>query len=97
MQDVHITLRHWDQLQARVASFEEHFATQPEEVTVLDWGTSCKLEQGYIVVEWSDEADEAFLAQLKTDEEVMDYSVYTVPPTGNFQFGIELMVPEEPR
>ncbi len=78
MQDVHIICK-WDQLQPMVQALEEQFEAQKEEVTILDWGTSYKKEAGYIVVEWDDEVDAAFIDQLTADNDVEDFSVYTVP------------------
>ncbi len=78
MQDVHITCK-WDQLQRMVRGLEEQFELQQEEVTVLDWGTSYKKEAGYIVVEWDEEVDATFIDQLIADNDVEDFSVYTVP------------------
>lgn len=80
MQDEPITIRQLDQLLPMVAAYEEQFAAQREEVTILDWGTSYKRQQGYIVIEWdTDEVDPAFIAQLTADNNVDDFSVYTVP------------------
>ncbi len=78
MQDVHITCQ-WDQLQSMVQALEEQFEAQKEEVTVLDWGTSYKKETGYIVLEWEDEVDAAFIDQLTANSDVEDFSVYTIP------------------
>jgi hypothetical protein len=94
MQDVHITCRS-EALQPLVQGLEEQFAMQSEEVAVLDYGYTQKQGHGYISVEWINEADEAFLAQLKADERVLDYIVYIVPSVDDYPFGIELMVPEE--
>src|SRR6266567_8436393 len=79
MQDVHIICSKWDQLQSMVQALEEQFEAQKEKVTMLDWGTSYKKEAGYIVVEWNDEVDAAFIDQLVADNEVEDFSIYTVP------------------
>jgi hypothetical protein len=80
MQDGPITIRQLDQLLPMVAASEEQFAAQREEVTILDRGTSYKRQQGYIVIEWdTDEVDPAFIAQLTADNNVDDFSVYTVP------------------
>ena len=80
MQDVQITIRQLDQLLSMVAAFEEQFAAQREEVVVLDWGTSYKRQQGYVVIEWdTDEVDPAFIAQLTEDGAVEDFCIYVVP------------------
>src|SRR6266704_398359 len=79
MQDVHIICSKWEQLQSMVQALEEQFEAQKEEVTILDWGTSYKKEAGYIVVEWDDEVDAAFIDQLTADNDVEDFSIYTVP------------------
>jgi len=78
MQDVHIICK-WDQLQSMVQALEEQFEAQKEEVNVLDWGTSYKQEAGYIVVEWENEVDATFIDQLIADNDVEDFSVYTIP------------------
>jgi phosphopantetheine adenylyltransferase len=78
MQEVHIICT-WDQLQPMEQALEEQFEAQKEKVTILDWGTSYKKEAGYIVVEWEDEVDAAFIDQLTADNDVEDFSVYTVP------------------
>lgn len=95
MQDVHITISAWERLQPMVEAFEAQFSAQAEEVAVLDYGYTQKLSHGYIVVEWSDEAHEAFLAQLRADGEVLDYSVYTVPTIDDYPFGVELAGSEQ--
>ena len=79
-----------------VEAFEEQFVGQSEEVAVLNSGYTQKQGHGYIVVEWSDEVDEAFLAQLTADADIVDYSVYTIPCIGDFPFGADI-VPEERR
>ena len=78
MQEVHIICNKWEQLQSMVQALEEQFEAQKEEVTVLDWGTSYKKESGYIVVEWDDEVDATFIDQLTADNDVEDFSIYTV-------------------
>ncbi len=88
MQDVHIICSKWEQLQSMVQALEEQFEAQKEEVTILDWGTSYKKEAGYIVVEWDDEVDAAFIDQLTADNDVEDFSVYTVPCTTDGQLRI---------
>jgi hypothetical protein len=80
VQDVHITIRQLDRLLPSVAAFEEQFAAQREEVAILDWGTSYKRQQGYIVIEWdTDEVDPAFITQLAEDDAVEDFCIYMVP------------------
>lgn len=88
MQDVQITIRQLDQLLPMVVAFEEQFAAQREEVVVLDWGTSYKRQQGYIVLEWEEEVDAAFIDQLTADNNVADFSVYTIPPITDDQLHI---------
>jgi len=93
VQDVHITCRN-ETLQSFVDALEGQFAGQREEVVVVDYGYSQKCVHGYVVLEWIEEADEVFLAQLDADESVIDYCVYTVPSADDFPFGAELTVPE---
>jgi hypothetical protein len=78
MQEVHIICSKWEQLHSMMQALEEQFAAQKEEVTILDWGTSYKKESGYIVVEWDDEVDATFIDQLTADNDVEDFSIYTV-------------------
>ena len=87
MQDVHITCK-WDRLQTMVQALEEQFEAQKEEVTVLDWGTSYKKEAGYIILEWEEEVDTAFIDQLTADNDVEDFSVYTIPSINDGQLRI---------
>jgi hypothetical protein len=89
MQDVHITISQLDQLLPSVAAFEEQFAAQREEVAILDWGTSYKRQQGYIVIEWdTDEVDTAFIAQLTEDSTVEDFCIYVVSELTDSQLHI---------
>ena len=78
MQDVHITfpLAHFHTM---VAAFEEHCAAQRAEVTVRDFGCSYKQEVGYIVLEWENEVDEAFIEHLSADGSVLDFTISCVP------------------
>ena len=78
MQDVHITclLEH---LYATVDTLEERCAVQLEEVSVLDWGCSYKQEVGYIVLEWEDKVDKAFIEHLSADGKVLDFTISCVP------------------
>lgn len=49
-----------------------------DEVELIDHGTSDKVGLGYIIVEWYErEVDQLFLAILRDEEIVADYSVYT--------------------
>ena len=60
------------------------------EIRINDnYGYSQKCVHGYVVLEWLEEADETFLAQLNGDSSVIDYCVYTVPSIDDFPFGIE--------
>jgi hypothetical protein len=63
MQNVHITYQR-ETLLPFVQALQGQLATQPEEVAVLDYGYSQKSVHGYVVLEWIDEVDETFLAQL---------------------------------
>ena len=77
MQSIHI-LYPFEQMLHRAERYEQAFA-ENEAVTVIDWGCSYKQEQGYIVLEWDNNVDPAFLHQLDADADVLDYCVYTVP------------------
>jgi hypothetical protein len=84
MQDVHITfpLEHFHVM---VAAFEEQCAAQPEDVAILDFGCSYKLQQGYIVIEWQETVSPAFIEQLDAVSNVLDFSVYSIPCLTNEQ------------
>lgn len=95
MQNVHITCQR-EAVLSLVEALEEQLATQ-EEAFVIDYGYTQKRVHGYIVLEWLDETNEAFLAQLQADERVLDYCVYTASSLDDSPFGIELTVPEPER
>jgi hypothetical protein len=78
MQDVHITfpLEHFH---AMVAAFEEQCAAQPEDVAILDFGCSYKLQQGYIVIEWNRDVDPVFIEQLSAESTILDFTMYSLP------------------
>ncbi len=78
MQDVHITFP-VEHFHALVAVFVEQCAAQQEEVVVLDFGCSYKLQQAYIVIEWNDAVSPEFIEQLNTNSSVLDFSIYGVP------------------
>jgi hypothetical protein len=78
MVHVHITFP-LDQFHATVAAFEAQFEAHSEEVTMLDFGSSQKQAVGYLVLEWSDEVDEAFIQQLAANSNILDFCVFTVP------------------
>jgi hypothetical protein len=49
-----------------------------DEVELIDHGISDKVQLGYIMLEWSEyEIDPLFLAILRDEETVADYTVYT--------------------
>ena len=49
-----------------------------DEVELVDHGVSDKLGLGYIILEWTEcEVDQLFLAILRDEELVEDYTVYT--------------------
>ena len=77
MQDVHITfpLEHFH---AMIAAFEEQCAAQHEEVAILDFGSSYKLQQGYIVLEWNGDVDPAFIEQLSAESTILDFTIYSL-------------------
>jgi hypothetical protein len=85
MQDIHITFP-LDQLHSLVAAFEAQFEAQRDGVTVLDFGASYKQGDGYLVLEWSDEVDPAFIDQLNADSQIADFSIYSVPCTTDDPF-----------
>jgi hypothetical protein len=49
-----------------------------DEVELIDHGVSDKVGLGYIILEWEEcEVDQLFLAILRDEESVADYTVYT--------------------
>ena len=49
-----------------------------DEVVIADYGVTDKLELGYILIEWIGyEIDELFLAILRDEDLIEDYTVYT--------------------
>lgn len=49
-----------------------------DEVELIDHGITDKLNSGYIILEWNEyEVDRLFLAILRDEETVADYTVYT--------------------
>lgn len=88
MQNVHITCQR-EAVLTLVEALEEQLAPQEESI-IVDYGYSQKRVYGYIVLEWLDETDEAFLAQLQADERVLDYCVYTISSLDDAPFGVEL-------
>ena len=49
-----------------------------DEVMIIDYGVSDKLGQGYLILEWEEcEVDPLFLAILRDEEIVEDYTVYS--------------------
>jgi len=52
--------------------------SERDEVKLVDFGASDKLGRGYIMLEWTEcEVDPLFLAILRDEETVADYTVYT--------------------
>lgn len=57
--------------------FEQWFANY-EEIEIVDHGTTDKLEEHFIVVEWFEsEIDRLFLDILKAEPKVIQYTVYS--------------------
>jgi hypothetical protein len=76
-QGVYFTLPEdlYEDLLARV---EGWFADR-DEVAIVDYGTTDKQGLGYIMIEWQDyEIDPLFLAILRDEDLVEDYTVYSV-------------------
>ena len=74
-QGVYITLHPdvVDDLSEKIAGW---FADR-EEIQIVDFGTSDKQELGFLVIEWIEcEIDQLFLAILRDEELVGDYTVY---------------------
>ncbi len=72
---VYISL-HPDHREAILAKIIGWFAGR-EEIDLVDTGVSDKLGLGYIILEWIEHAiDQLFLAILRDEELVADYTVY---------------------
>ncbi len=87
MQGIHMVYP-VEQMLQRAERYEHEFA-ENEAVTILDWGCSYKQEQGYIVLEWMDEVDSAFLQHLDADADVLDYCVYSIPCTPVVELSVQ--------
>jgi hypothetical protein len=87
MQNVHLTfpLEHFH---AMVAAFEEQYAAQPEDIAILDFGCSYKLQQGYIVLEWQDSISPEFIEYLSAESNILDFTVYSIPCLTNEQVSL---------
>ena len=74
-QGVYIAL-HPDHLEGILSKIIGWFAGR-EEIDLVDTGVSDKLGLGYIILEWIEHAiDQLFLAILRDEELVADYTVY---------------------
>jgi hypothetical protein len=83
MQDIHIQC-HRERVEALAEEYKQEFQGT-DAVALIDWGHTRKLEQGFVVLEWDGEVDEAFLERLHDDTQIIDYDVYNVPCT---EFGL---------
>jgi hypothetical protein len=72
---VYITLPP-EMIETLAATFERWFVGRPE-VAIVDVGTSDKQGLGFILMEWSEcEIDPLFLAILREEELIVDYTAY---------------------
>jgi hypothetical protein len=64
----------YEQLLAKIESWFDGRG----EVVIVDYGTSDKLDLGYIMIEWLGyEVDDLFIAILRDEDLIEDYTVYT--------------------
>src|SRR5437899_5978129 len=64
----------YEQLLAKIEGWFEGRS----EVVIVDYGTTDKLELGYIIIEWLGYAvDDLFIAILRDEDLIEDYTVYT--------------------
>lgn len=64
----------YEQLLAKIEGWFEGRS----EVDIVDYGTTDKLDLGYIIIEWIGyEIDDLFLAILRDEDVIEDYTVYT--------------------
>ena len=76
IQGVYIAL-HPDHLEGILAKIIGWFAGRPE-IDLVDTGVSDKVGLGFIILEWVEhEIDQLFLAILRHEELVADYTVYS--------------------
>lgn len=47
-------------------------------VQVIRWGYTCKQRQGFIIMEWDGEVDEAFLDRLEKSKDIQDFYIQGV-------------------
>jgi hypothetical protein len=75
-QAVHFTLP-TNQLKAILATIEAWFADR-DDVILIDHGTTCKQELGFITLEWDEhEIDPIFIAILADADFIDDFTIYT--------------------
>jgi len=79
MQCLHLTCCR-DHLSDLVDTLTRQFAER-EGVQVLDYGISAKGIQGYLVVGWDGDGEDAFIDHLIAHHEILDLSVFTLPCT----------------
>ena len=64
----------YEQLLAKIESWFDGRS----EVVIVDYGTSDKLDLGYIMIEWLGyTVDDLFIAILRDEDLIEDYTVYT--------------------
>jgi hypothetical protein len=75
VQGVYISLSQ-EELDATLEKFTGWFSER-EEVFIVDSGTSDKQDLGFIIIEWEQcQIDALFLAILRDDESIEDYTAY---------------------
>ena len=77
MQYLHLTCS-WACLHDLVDTFTQQFAGRAE-VAVLDYGVSPKAVQGYLVLGWDGDIEDAFIDHLVARPEILDLSIFTLP------------------
>jgi hypothetical protein len=59
-------------------ALQRQFEREQEPATVVQYGTTDKQEQGFVVLEFAEVVPVPFLASLKVRPDIVDHTVYTV-------------------
>ena len=71
----------YSRLFALVDTLQTECAARPDgSVLVLDYGSTKKSAQGFIVLSFPEQVDASLLAHLDADSDTLDYSLYVAAP-----------------
>jgi hypothetical protein len=63
-------------VEALIDTFEHWFADR-EDITLVDSGSSRKLGQGFVILEWDGPVERSIISWLRRQDTVTDFSLYT--------------------